>query len=178
MTVSTNAITGTQHKGVTNDMVGNTNVSTTVHSNNKATYAEQEEINDLNEDLRHLGHELRGNMDNNDYVSHDETILVNNALKPNNNIGAHIVKEKEESFYDLVNTYDEWNGYYHTPTEEDEPDSSHTCTGDNNIFKASTGDNNIFKVTRIKHNGISKTRLVSETSTSVNSDFYISKRQK
>ena len=30
------------------------------------------------------------------------------------------------SFYDWVDTYDEWNGYYHTPTEEDESGSSHT----------------------------------------------------
>ena len=43
-------------------MVGITNVPTTVHSNNKATYAEQEEINDLNKELRHLRHELRGNI--------------------------------------------------------------------------------------------------------------------
>ena len=41
-------------QGVTNDMVGNTNVPTTIHSSNKATYAEEEEIIDLNEDLRHL----------------------------------------------------------------------------------------------------------------------------
>ena len=64
--------------------------------------------------------------------------------------------------------YDEWNGYYHSPIEEDEPGSSHTCMGDNNIFKTFTGDNNIFTITKIKHNGISKTRLVGETSTIVN----------
>ena len=39
-------------------MVGITNVPTTVHSNNKATYAEQKEINDLNEDLCHLRYGL------------------------------------------------------------------------------------------------------------------------
>ena len=154
-------------QGVTNDMVGNTNVPTTVHSSNKATYAEQEEINDLNEDLRHLQHELRGNMDDNDYVSHDETIPVKNVLEPNNTIGAHIVEGNEDSFYDWVDTYDEWNGYYHTPTEEDESGSSHTFTGDNTIFKMFTGDNDIFKLTKIKYNGTSKTRLVSEISTSI-----------
>ena len=79
-----------------------------------------------------------------------------------------IVEEKKESIYDWVDTYDEWNGYYHTPTEEDEPGSSHTFEGDNGIFK----------ITTIKHNKISKTRLVSETSASVNSDFYIVERQK
>ena len=164
---------------VNNDMVGNSNVPTTVHSSNKATYAEQEEINDLNKDLRHLRYELRGNIDDDDNKnSHDETILVDNGLKSNNYIGAHIVEEKEESFYDWVDTYNEWNGYYYTPTGKDEPGSSHTFTGDNNIFKTFTGDNNIFKITKIKHNGISKTRLVSEISTSVNSGLYIGERQK
>ena len=165
-------------QGVTNDMVGITNVPTTVHSNNEKTYEEQEEINDLNEDLRHLRHELGGNMDDDDYVSHDETIPVKNVLKSNNTIGAHIVEEKEESFYDWVDTYDEWNGYYHTPTEEDESGSSHTFTGDNNMFKKFTGDNDIFTITKIKHNGTSKTKIVNETSTSVNSDFHTGKRQK
>ena len=83
---------------VTNDMVNITTVSTTAHSNNEATYAGQEEINDLkvrvnnlNEEVRHLQHELRGNMDDNDYVSHDETIPVKNLLETNNTIGAHRV---------------------------------------------------------------------------------------
>ena len=107
-------------QGVTNDMVGLTNVPTTVYSNNKAIYAEQEETNDLNEDLRHLRHELRGNMDDNDYISHDETIPANNTLKFNNTIDAHIVEEKKKSFYDRIDMYDEWNGYYHTTIEEDE----------------------------------------------------------
>ena len=39
-------------------MVGNTNAPTMVHSSNKATYTEQEEINDLNEDLYHLRYGL------------------------------------------------------------------------------------------------------------------------
>ena len=112
-----------------------------------------------------------------DCVSHDETIPVNNALQPNNTIDAHIVKGNEDSFYDWIDTYDKWNGYYHTPTEEDESGSTHTFTGDNNIFKKITGDNNIFTITKIRHNRTSKTRLVSATSTSVNSDFYTSKRQ-
>ena len=63
-------------------------------------------------------------MDDDDYISHDETIPVKNVLKPNNSIDAHIGEGKEESFYDWVITYDEWNGYYHTPIEEDESTSS------------------------------------------------------
>ena len=74
--------------------------------------------------------------------------------------------------------YDEWNGYYHTPAEEDELGSSHTFTGDNNIFKTFTGDNGIFTITKIKHTGILKTRLVSETSTSMNSNVLHQKTSK
>ena len=150
-------------------MVGNTNVPITVHSSNEATYTEQEEINDLNEDLRHLRHGLGNNINNDDNKnSYDNTILTDNGLKSNNTIGAHILEEKEGQFYEWTDTYDEWNNYYHTPTEEKEPRSSHTFMGDNNIFK----------LTKINHNGISKTRLVSEISASVKSDFYIGKRQK
>ena len=74
-------------------MVNITNVSTTAHSNNKATYAGQEEINDLkikvnnlNKEVRYLQHKLRGNMDNDDYVNHDETVPTKNVLKSNNTI--------------------------------------------------------------------------------------------
>ena len=117
-------------------------------------------------------------MKDDDYISHDETIPVKNVLKSNNTIGAHIVEEKEGLFYDWVDTYDEWNRYYHTPTEEDESGSSHIFTGDNNIFRKFTDDNNIYTITKIKHDRTSKTSIVGETSTSVNSDFHTSKRQK
>ena len=78
------------------------------------------------------------------------------------------MEEKKGWFYERADTYDEWNNYYHTPTGENEPGSSHMFTGDNSIFK----------LTKTKHNGKSKTRLVSEVSTSVESDFYIGERQK
>ena len=56
---------------------------------------------------------------------------------------------------------------------------AHTCLRMiTTSFKTFTGDNDIFTITKTKHNGISKTRLVSETSTSVNSDFYFDERQK
>ena len=156
-------------QGVTNDMIGNTNVPTTVHSSNKATYTEQDELTDVNEDLRHLHYGLENNINDDDNKnSHDNTTLADNGLKSNNTIGAHIVEEKEGWFYEWADTYDEWNSCDYTCTEENEPGSLHTFTGDNNIFK----------ITKIKHNGISKTRLVSETSTSVNSDFYTGERQK
>ena len=156
-------------QGVTNDMVGNTNVPTTVHSSNGATYTEQEERNDLNEDLHHLCYELGNNInDDDDKTSHDNTTLADNGLKFSNTIDAHIVEEKGWWLYEWANTYDEWNNYYHTPIEENEPGSSHTFMSDNNLFK----------LIKIKHNGISKTRLVSKVSTSVNSDFYICKRKK
>ena len=150
-------------------MVGNTNVYTTVHSSNKAKYVEQDEINDLNEDLLHLRNGLGDNInDDNNKNNHDNTNLADNGLKSNNILGAHIVEEKEAWFYGWANTYDEWNDYYHIPTEENEPGSSYTFTGDNNIFE----------LTKTKHNGKSKTRLVSEVSKFVESDFYIGKRQK
>ena len=96
-------------------------------------------------------------------------------LELNNTIVAHIVEGNEDLSHDWVDIYDEWNGYYHTPTEGNKSGSSHTFMGDNNIFKTFAGDNNIFLISKIKLNGISKTRLVSETSISVNSDFYTGK---
>ena len=48
-------------QGFINNMVGNTNVPTMVHNSNEVTYTEQDEINDLNEDLRHLRYELGDN---------------------------------------------------------------------------------------------------------------------
>ena len=68
-------------------------------------------VNNLNKEVRHLRHELRGNMDDDEYVSHDETIPVNNALERINTVGTHIVEGNKDSFYDWVDTYDEWNGY-------------------------------------------------------------------
>ena len=61
----------------------------------------------------------------------------------------HIVEEREGWFYEWDDTYDGWNDYYHIPTEENEPGSSHTFTGDNSIFK----------FTKTKHNGKSKKDL-------------------
>ena len=150
-------------------MVGNTNVPVVVHNSNEATYTKQEEIDNLNEDLRHLRSELRGNINDDDHENnHDNSNLVDNGLNSNNTIGAHIVEEKDEWSYEWSDTYDQWNDYYHIPAEENGPGSSHTFTGDNNIFE----------LTKIKYNGKSKTRLVSEVSTSVKSDFYMGKRQK
>ena len=114
---------------VTNDIVNITNVSTIAHSNYKATYVGQEEINDLkirvnnlNKEVLHLRSELRGNMDNDD-VNHDETVPAKNILEPNNTISTHVVEGNKDLFYDWIDTYDEWNGYYHTPIEKNESGS-------------------------------------------------------
>ena len=64
--------------------------------------------------------------------------------------------------------YNVWNNYHHISTNENEPGSSHTFTGNNSVFK----------LTKTKHNGKSKTRIVSEVPTSIKSDFYIGERQK
>ena len=61
MTVSTNTIIVTQCKDF-KDMIGNTNYPTMVHNSNKATYTEQDEINDLNKDLFYLHNGLEDNI--------------------------------------------------------------------------------------------------------------------
>ena len=104
-------------------------------------------------------------------VVHENNIgtmkLADTGLKSNNTLGAHIVEEQEGSFYEWADKYNVWSDYSYTPMKENEPGSSHTFTGDNSIFK----------LTKTKHNGRSKTRLVSEVPTSVKSDFYIGKHQ-
>ena len=49
-------------QGFINNMVGDTNAPTVVESGNKATYTEQDEINDLNEDFLHLHNGLGDNI--------------------------------------------------------------------------------------------------------------------
>ena len=89
---------------VTNDKLNITNFSTTAHNNDKVTSlrlwlpmldelmlgscAGQEEISDLkirvnnlNEEVQHLQRELRGDVDDDDYVNHDETVPTNNILE-------------------------------------------------------------------------------------------------
>ena len=134
-------------------MVGNTNVPTVIKSGNKATAASK------------LGKAKPVAVHEN---NHGNTNLANTELKFNNILGAHIIEEKEGWFYEWDDTYDEWNNYYYIPMEENESGSSCTFAGDDSIFK----------LTKTKHNGRSKTRLVSEVPTSVKSDFYIGERQK
>ena len=143
-------------EGFINDMVSETsqiNASTVVKDNNKTTA-----VGKLEKTKPVIAHEN----------NNGNTKLADTGLKPHNILSAHIMKEKEGWFYRWADTYDEWNNYYYAPTEENEPGSSHTITGDNSIFK----------LTKTKHNGNSKTRLVSEVPTSIKSDFYIDERQK
>ena len=82
-------------QGFINDMVDNI-IPTMAHNSNKATYTEQDEINDLNEDLRHLHYGLGDNINDDDNEdSRDNTNIADNGLKFNNTIAAHIVEEKE-----------------------------------------------------------------------------------
>ena len=84
--------------GFINDMVDDT-IPTMAHNSNKATYLEQDEINDLNKDLRHLRYGLGDNINDDDKKnSHNNTNLPHNGLKSNNTIGAHIVEEKKDGF--------------------------------------------------------------------------------
>ena len=89
------------------------------------------------------------------------------GIDSNHTLGDHIVEENEGWFYRWADKYDVWNKYPHTSTNENEPSSSHTFTGNNGIIK----------LNKTKHNGKSKTRIVGEVPTSIKSDFYIGKRQ-
>ena len=56
-------------------------------------------------------------------------------MESNHSLGAHIVEEREGWFYKWADKYDMWNNYSHTSTNENEPSSSYTFTGNNSIFK-------------------------------------------
>ena len=92
---------------------------------------------------------------------------ANTVLEPNNILGARILEKKEEWFYQWANNYDVRHSDSYTSTKGVEVGGSHI----------STGDTDIFTLTKTKHNGKSKTRILSEVSTSNKSEFYISKRQ-
>ena len=68
--------------------------------------AEQEEIsnlkirvNNLNKEVQQLQRELRGDVANNEYVNHGETVPTTDVLEQNNTICAHIVEGNEDSFH-------------------------------------------------------------------------------
>ena len=83
---------------------------------------------------------------------------VNTELEPNN-----VLEEKEEWCYQSADNYDVWNNNPYTPAKGNEMGGSHTFNVDTSVF-------NLTK-TKTKHNGKSKTRIVSEVSTSNKSDF-------
>ena len=93
--------------------------------------------------------------------------LADTGLISKNTLRAHIVEQKEGGLYKWADNYDMWNDYSYIPAKENEPGSSHTFTGDKSILK----------LTKTKHNGKSKTRIVSEVPTSIKPDFYVGKRQ-
>ena len=84
-------------------------------------------------------------------------------MEPNNILGAYVLEGKEEWFYQCANNYDVWNSDSYPPKKGMEMGESHTFAGDTDVFK----------LTKTKHNGKSITRIVSEVSTSIKSDFYI-----
>ena len=122
----------------TNDMVGNADDPTVIEGIIEATVAVK-----LGKAKPVVVHEY----------NYGNTKLTNTELESNNTLGANIMEEKEGRFYEWADTYDEWNNYYYTPTEENESGSSHTFTGDDSIFK----------LTKTKHNEKSKTRLDSNS---------------
>ena len=92
---------------------------------------------------------------------------TNTGLEPNNILCANILEKKEIQFYQWADNYDVWNNNSYTPTKGNEMRGYHSFTGDTSVFNS----------TKTKHNGKSKTRIVSEVSISNKSDFYINKRQ-
>ena len=92
---------------------------------------------------------------------------ANTVLKPNNILGAHVLEKKEELFYQWTDNYDVWNSNSYSPTKGIEIGGSHTFTSNTDVIN----------LTKTKHNGKSKTKIVSEVSTSNELNFYIGKRQ-
>ena len=82
---------------------------------------------------------------------------VNTELVPDS-----VLKEKEECFYQWADKYDQWDNNPYTPEERNKTGGSHTFNVDNRIFN----------LTKTKHNGKSKTRIISEVSTSHNKSEY------
>ena len=79
-----------------------------------------------------------------------------------------ILKEEEDSFHQWADQYDQWDNTLCTPVNEDDVRGSNTFNADNHVFN----------ITKIKSDGTSKTRAVSELSESSNkSNFYIDKRK-
>ena len=134
-------------------MFDNTNIGTIVENNDKTTKSSK-----LKKAKPVVAHE-----NNKGAIKLAET-----RMESNNNLGAHIMEEKEGLLYGWADKYDVWNNYSHTSMNKNEPSSSHMFTGKNSMLK----------LTKTKHNGKSKARIVSEVPTSIKSDFYIGKLQK
>ena len=142
-------------EGFINDMLPKSTylqAPTIVEDNNKTT--NRNEIGDLNPTAT-------DNKDNNSVER------ANTVLNTNNILGAHVMEEKKKWFYQCADNYDVWNSDPYPPEKGIEMGRTHTFIGDTDIFK----------LAKTKHNGKSKTRIMSEVSTSNKSDFCIGKRQ-
>ena len=102
-----------------------------------------------------------------DEINNNSVEYANTVLEPNNILGTHVLEEKEKWLYQWADNYDAWNNDSYTPTKGNEMRGSHTFTGDTGVFN----------LTKTKHNRRSKTRIMSEVSTSNKKIFYIDKRQ-
>ena len=92
---------------------------------------------------------------------------ANTVLEADNILGAHVLEEKQEWFYQWADNYDVRNSDSHSTMNRIEMGGSH-------IF---TSNIDVFNLIKTKHNGKSKTRIVGEVSTSNESDFYIGECQ-
>ena len=75
-----------------------------------------------------------------------------------------ILKEEEDGCHQWSDQYDQCDNILYTPVEEDDVEGSHTFNVDNHVYK----------ITKIKWDGTSKTRAVSELSESNNKSDFIS----
>ena len=108
------------------------------------------------------GHHKRSDPQSIAYKHNSCVERVSTEFEPNS-----VLREKKEWSYQWADNYDVLNNNSYTPTKGKKMGGFH-------IFK---GDTSVFNFTKTKHNRKSKTRIVSEVSTSNKSDFYISKRQ-
>ena len=61
-----------------------------------------------------------------DENNNDSVERANTVLKANNILGAHILEEKEEWFYQCADNYDIWNSDFYSPKKGMELAGSHT----------------------------------------------------
>ena len=76
-----------------------------------------------------------------------------------------ILKEEEDRFHQWAHQYGQWDNTPYTPVDEDDVGGSHLFNVENH---------HVFNISKIKQDGMSKTRAVSELSELSNKSDFIS----